>query len=182
MTIKEISIKIYRMNNKRLSVFAVALTMILLLLSVSCVNSAKSNNVKDPPELIEELSESPSYTIIFRQDGYEDVIVVYKKEEDFVAPKPKSVTGYDVAWKDYDLSKIDCDTVVYAEITPKTYTVTFIVNGRKETKSVKYGETVKLPSPTEGQVRRWQSDTIDFIGTEFDYLYDYDLILTAIFE
>ncbi len=70
------------MNNKRLSVFAVALTMILLLLSVSCVNSAK----------------------------------------------------------------------------------------------------VKLPSPTEGQVRRWQSDTIDFIGTEFDYLYDYDLILTAIFE
>ena len=41
------------MNNKRLSVFAVALTMILLLLSVSCVNSAKSNNVKDPPELIE---------------------------------------------------------------------------------------------------------------------------------
>ena len=170
------------MNNKRLSVFAVALTMILLLLSVSCVNSAKSNNVKDPPELIEELSESPSYTIIFRQDGYEDVIVVYKKGEDFVTPKPKSVTGYDVAWKDYDLSKIDCDTVVYAEITPKTYTVTFIVNGRTETKSVKYGETVKLPSPTEGQVRRWQSDTIDFIGTEFDYLYDYDLILTAIFE
>lgn len=63
------------MNNKRLSVFAVALTMILLLLSVSCVNSAKSNIVKDPPELIEELSESPSYTIIFRQDGYEDVTI-----------------------------------------------------------------------------------------------------------
>lgn len=96
---------------------------------------------------------TPKYVkIIFRQDGFSDVVRNIPYGQDVTGiPTPQPVTGYDVSWENKNLSSVTQDTIVHAVLTPKEYTVTLDPNGgycSQSTVKFKYGFAFSLPVPS----------------------------------
>lgn len=71
-----------------------------------------------------------SYDIVFRQQGYEDIVLTYTEtpngstsisEEDI--PLPHGETGYSVTWESFRLSELKGNTVIEAIKQPRKYRV-----------------------------------------------------------
>ena len=109
-----------------------------------------------------------SYKIIFRQQGYDDVVLTYTqtpngstaiKESDI--PNTQSEIGYDVTWKSFNISNLTKDTIIETEKSPKKYKVTLDIDDGETLPNgalfdeynneyyveVFYGETYSLPQP-----------------------------------
>lgn len=73
---------------------------------------------------------TPIYKITFVQDGQENIIKTAKKGTALTdIPTPAPVVGHDVSWSVTDFSNIQSDITVTVNETPKTYTITYVLNG-----------------------------------------------------
>ena len=109
-------------------------------------------------------------------------------EED--VPTPVPTTGYEVCW-DYsiaELQNVTEDLTVSVVYTPKNYLITYELNGGKMDgglsveQTVTYGSVVTLQTASkEGFVfRGWAY--LGKILSDFEYLYDYGITVTAVWE
>ncbi|MBO5411464.1 MAG: InlB B-repeat-containing protein [Clostridia bacterium] len=96
------------------------------------------------------------YTITFVQEGQENIVfenILEGTDYSAQVPAPKGITGYNVVWKAEDLAKlakVQDNVVVTAQVTPKTYTITFdagIGTVSPTTMTVTYGQMCTLPIP-----------------------------------
>ncbi len=74
--------------------------------------------------------EKATYTITFKQTGFDDVIRTVKEGENLTdIPTPNSKTGYTVIWNRSNFTNISQDMLVYAIANANTYTVTYCAPG-----------------------------------------------------
>lgn len=95
------------------------------------------------------------YTVVFKQDGYPDIIFEVEAGGELPnPPKPKVVTGYSVEWDRTQFENITQDIVVNAIATPNEYLITYAV-AQDETLLGEYTQTVvydaqyELKTPTK---------------------------------
>ena len=111
-----------------------------------------------------------SYDIIFRQQGFEDVVLTFVQtpngsteisESDI--PNPKNEIGYKVTWEPFNISDLTKNTTINAVKTANTYKVYFDLESdehlpdgfefdstqNKYYTEVKYGNAYTLPTPTK---------------------------------
>ena len=119
------------------------------------------------------------YSITFVQEGQENIVIENVLEgTDYTAqvPTPKSVTGYNVAWRVEDLAKlanVQENVVVTAQATAKTYTLNLTTEQgtiAQPTMTVIYGEVYTLPKLADTKdylFKGWKigNDTIASTGT-----------------
>lgn len=100
-------------------------------------------------------AETDTYTITFRQSGYEDVIETVEVGKTLDQSKiplvQGSKTGYTVDWEIKDFSNVTSDTVVNVVETPKSYLLTAIAdNGESESNiAVTYDQAYSITEPTK---------------------------------
>ena len=121
------------------------------------VDSSKptdSNVDSSNPSDSDGASTKTEFTLTFIQDGYEPYVYVVQKGSDFFdLPVLNSVRGYDVKWQNVDLTNIRKDITVYAEVTPKQYAITYVIDNGTNSSSnppsytVESGE-IQLYAPT----------------------------------
>ncbi len=102
------------------------------------------------------VSETVYYSIVFKQDGQEDIVKVVKKGEELKdLPTPVEKTGYDIVWSQTEFKDVQSDITVWARETAKSYTVTFDPAGGEvstTTQTVTYDATPeKFPVPTRDE-------------------------------
>ncbi|MBE5741789.1 MAG: hypothetical protein E7360_00505 [Clostridiales bacterium] len=102
-------------------------------------------------------NEDETYTITFRQNGYEDVVKTVKSGEDLLEndiPNTQEKVGYTVTWEDVDLTNVKSNLVVNAVENPNTYTITYDANEgtvTPETQEVTYDSDVTLATPERAE-------------------------------
>ena len=94
------------------------------------------------------------YTIVFKQDGYDDVTVTVDAGGSLTTPpKPKDVTGYTIVWDRQTFENITEDLVVNAVATANEYTITYTaedgVTLDAYTQTVTYDAQYELKTPTQ---------------------------------
>ncbi len=106
---------------------------------------------------------NPKYCqIIFRQDGYDDVIKTVLWGEDLSdVPSPKDEEGYAISWRVNDFRRIKEDLVVTTVKIGNKYTITFDADGGTMAVTemeVEYGTKITLPVPIkEGYaLKKWE--------------------------
>lgn len=99
--------------------------------------------------------EKEEITVIFRQNGEEDIVVTVTVGESLTdIPTPTEKAGYYVVWDRTDFSNLAEDIMVNAIQTAKTYTVTLYSNGgviTQESITVTYGQDYALPAPIHSE-------------------------------
>ena len=94
------------------------------------------------------------YSIVFRQDGYDDVTVTVDAGGSLTTPpKPKDVPGYTVVWERETFENITGNLVVNAVATANEYTITYTyeesVTLDVYTQTVTYDSQYELKAPTK---------------------------------
>ncbi len=122
----------------------ILLVLLCVLLSVSTLFACSKK---------ESGGDAVYYSIVFKQDGQEDIVKVVKKGESLTdLPTPATRTGYDVVWSQTEFTNVQSDVTVWAKETAKSYTVTFDPAGGEvstTTQTVTYDATPeKFPVPT----------------------------------
>lgn len=127
----------------------------ILLLSVTCVCafaiSACATGKTDPDD---GPSQSVTYTVTFKQDGYDDIVKTVEEGENLAdIPTPATQTGYTITWDRTDFTNITQSVIVNAVQTPNTYKITYNLGANTyatlpvETQEVRYGENFTLQTP-----------------------------------
>lgn len=127
----------------------------LLLLTFACVCAfaftACATNETDPGD---EPSQTVTYTVTFKQDGYADIVKTVEEGGDLAdIPTPATQTGYTVTWDRTDFTNITQNVTVNAVKTANTYTITYSLGANNyatvesETQEVRYGESFTLQTP-----------------------------------
>lgn len=128
----------------------------ILLLSFTCVCafaiSACATGKTDPDD---GPSQSVTYTVTFKQDGYADIVKTVEEGEDLAyIPTPATETGYTVTWDRTDFTNITQNVIVNAVKTANTYKITYSLGANNyatvafETQEVRYGESFTLQTPS----------------------------------
>lgn len=128
----------------------------ILLLTFACVCAfaftACATNETDPDD---EPSQTVTYTVTFKQDGYADIVKTVEEGENLAdIPTPATQTGYTVTWDRTDFTNITQNVTVNAVKTANTYTITYSLGANNyakvesETQEVRYGESFTLQTPS----------------------------------
>jgi len=100
-------------------------------------------------------------------------------------PTPAVKTGYDVAWNldGISLENIHTNLTVYAKETPKTYTITYKINGvvYGDPQAVAYDQSYTLIIPEKAGYRfeKWQRNGQDFV-VNGNWKIDESIVLEAV--
>ncbi len=109
---------------------------------------------------ISEEEQEESYTVTFKQDGYDDIVREVKAGESLTdIPTPQPKTGYTVVWDTEDFDDVHENIVVNAVVTANTYTITYDAGEgtvAPASQEVTYDSEVTLATPTR--------DGYDFTG------------------
>lgn len=98
--------------------------------------------------------EVVSYSVVFKEKGFQDVVVTVKEGEDVVTLPPlrgNAKTGYELVWEQTELVDVTKNIVVNAVERAKTYTITFDLSGGvmdEKSLLVTFDESYVLPTPT----------------------------------
>ncbi len=129
------------------------LILLLALVSVFSMIACGGKEDVETPKV-----EKPAvYTVSFIQEGQE-IIKKYVQEGKALTdiPTPVAVKGYDVVWEQASYDKVIADMKINAVLTPKSYDITYNVNGgsiAETTQKVTYDAKYTLLTPTrEGYV------------------------------
>ena len=134
---------------KKFIMFVMAVGMCFALSSCAWLENVDSSSTGS------EVVVTKTVTVIFRQNGAEDVVKTVKEGDALTdIPTPAAKTGYTVVWEEADLTNITEDMVVNAVEMAKTYTVTLNANGgevSQETFTVTYDAEYTLVEPTHDE-------------------------------
>ncbi len=122
----------------------------ILLLIVLCFGMCIGFTACGPDE------ETPptSYTITFKEEGFDDVTRTVEEGKDLPATEipviQGSKVGYTIAWEQTEFKNVTADITVNAVVTPNTYTITINNNGGSGSSSlnVTFDSAYQLPTPT----------------------------------
>ena len=127
----------------------------ILLLTFACVCAfAFTACATDKADLDDEPSQTVTYTVTFKQDGYDDIVKTVEEGgnlTDIPLPVPKA--GYTIVWEEKSYTNITGNFIVNAIETANNYTVTYKlgVNTYAALDSyaaqATYGETFTLKTP-----------------------------------
>lgn len=131
--------------------------------------------------------EKTSYTITFRQDGYDDVTRTVLEGEDLEdVPVLQPKKGYIMAWDSENFDNIRENKLITARATPKTYTIYYNVDLDGATiaatsQAVTYNEKYSLliPESDEYIFDGWVISGETDVFVDGTYLYDENVSLTA---
>ncbi len=123
-----------------------------------------------------------THTVTFVQSGYEDIVKTVQDGGTLTdIPKPVATPGFEVKWNVTDFTNIKKDMTVTAIVSPKTITISLIINNTQYTDEVvnvqfKYGEKFTLPLPKNTanyEFKTWQlvgnRETVYQPNTEYAY-------------
>lgn len=108
-------------------------------------------------------------TVVFRQDGADDIIRTVKKGEGLSKseiPVPKSEDGYDLAWSVTDFSKVNEDIIVTVLKHGKPYFIDYVLNngrwqnGVQGISVVSFGEEYFITPP--------EKENAKFLGWQYN--------------
>lgn len=128
----------------------------ILLLTFACVWAFPFTACAvDEPGPDDEPSQIVTFTVTFKQDGYDDIVKTVEEGGDLAdIPMPATQTGYTITWDRTDFTNITQNVMVNAVKTANAYTITYSLGANNyakvesETQEVRYGEsfTLQLPS------------------------------------
>ena len=139
--------------------------IISIIISLICLSAIFAGCSSDEVEYIPD-DRPATYSVTFRQTGFNDVVVYVKSGESVGAdkiPPPQPKEGYTISWEDRNLTNIKSNILVKAIETKIICTVTFKQNGYEDIiVSVNYGEDLlanQIPTPQskEGHNVSWES-------------------------
>lgn len=129
-------------------------------------------------------AETPveKYSITFRADGAEDIVIEYSAEtiDYIVEPKVPAKQFYRAKWAEYAL-EYSTTQVVTAEYTPITYTINYYVDGEKSETKTRTIDDVDFTDPAvpqkDGYTAKWAEYTfgdaeeinVNAVYTAIDY-------------
>lgn len=137
-----------------------------------------SNNSSEVVISFEVLAEKPVeiYSLIFRQNGEDDIAVKYSKgtESYVVVPEVKSVQYYIASWSNFEFEYKE-NQIVTAVYTPIVYTVTYVADG-ETVAMVEYSiENFNFDIPAvpekEGYEGKWQEHEFNFENITVNAVY-----------
>ena len=126
------------------------LSYILLLIVLCfgmCIGFTACGPDEEPP--------ATSYTITFKEEGFDDVTRTVEEGKDLPATEipviQGSKVGYTIAWEQTEFKNVTADLTVNAVATPNTYTITINNNGGSGVSSlnVTFDSAYQLPTPTK---------------------------------
>ena len=129
--------------------------IISIIISLICLSAIFTGCSSDEVEYIPD-DRPATYSVTFRQTGFNDVVVYVKSGESVGAdkiPTPQPKEGYTISWEDRDLTNIKSNILVKAIETKIICTITFKQNGCEDIiVSVNYGEDLlanQIPTPQQ---------------------------------
>lgn len=117
--------------------------------------------------------ETVSYTITFKEEGFDDVKRTIEQGKDLpdteIPVIQGSKVGYTITWEDVDLKNITEDKTVNAVYTPNTYTITINNNGGSGITSLSVTfdtpYALTIPTRTGWTFTGWKVGNQDFATT-----------------
>lgn len=127
----------------------------ILLLTFACVCAfAFTACAVDELGPDDEPSQTVTYTVTFKQDGYDDIVKTVEEGGDLAdIPMPANQTGYTITWDRTDFTNITQNVMVNAVKTANTYTITYSLGANNyatiefEKHEVKYKQSFTLQMP-----------------------------------
>ena len=119
------------------------------------LESGSAWNIANNVTVYAKWQEDEKVTVTFRQEGYPDIVKTIYRGESLPAseiPTPMEVPGYEVSWNIPSFGNVREDLVVGIVRTPKTYIVTYDVDGVLEAyDEVTFGKVENLNYPINGK-------------------------------
>ena len=112
-----------------LAIVSLLLATIMCFSLVACGGGDKDSDTDTNTNTDTDVA-ADSFTVTFKQEGEEDVVITVESGKTIEIPAPKAVAGYTVEW-DQDLTGIAItqNVIVNAEKTPVQNTINYNVNG-----------------------------------------------------
>ena len=112
-----------------LAIMSLLLAIIMCFSLVACGGGDKDSDTDTNTNTDTDVA-ADSFTVTFKQEGEEDVVITVESGKTIEIPAPKAVAGYTVEW-DQDLTGIAItqNVIVNAEKTPVQNTINYNVNG-----------------------------------------------------
>ena len=112
-----------------LAIVSLLLAIIMCFSLVACGGGDKDSDTDTNTNTDTDVA-ADSFTVTFKQEGEEDVVITVESGKTIEIPAPKAVAGYTVEW-DQDLTGIAItqNVIVNAEKTPVQNTINYNVNG-----------------------------------------------------
>ena len=113
---------------KWLAIVSILLAVIMCFSLVACGNKDKDSDTDTDVGTDTGVPEG-SFTVTFKQEGQEDVVIVVEDGKTIDVPAPKAMAGYTVVW-DQDLTgvAITANVTVTAEKTPVQNNINYVLN------------------------------------------------------
>ena len=121
----------------------------------SKLENGVSWNFAENKTVYAKFEEDEKVVITFKQEGQPDIIKSIYVGESLPAseiPTPVQEPGYDIVWQDKDYNNIRENLIINAVKIPKTYTITYDVDGDmldEFEESVTFGKPVRLCYPND---------------------------------